>query len=159
MTYYIIDMSYDTDRPRFSQYAEEPAVAFITLPGIKVNTDIQFIQAARTGIKTGFLLYLGELLSFSLTELSKVIHVSLRTLQRYHPDHVLDADASAKVIQLSMLESRGMRVFGHQGAFNTWLKLPMPDLGGETPFDFMDTPFGFKVLDQILGRIEQGIFA
>ncbi len=144
----------------FIHFASEPAVAYLAAfqmtPG---DTGLSVVHYARAGIKTGYLLYLGDILSLSLSDLSRLLHVSLRTLQRYGPDFILDADASSKVIQLNMLQTKGLEVFGHQQKFNQWLRHALPELEGMAPLDVLDTPFGYQIVHQILGRIEHGIFA
>ncbi|MBC7884726.1 MAG: DUF2384 domain-containing protein [Saprospiraceae bacterium] len=123
------------------------------------GADLNIISHARAGIKVGYLLELGEVLGLSQLDLCKILHISLGTLQRYHSDLVLDADASSKVIQLTILRQRGLIVFGNQSGFNHWLKAPMSSLEGKPPLDYLDTPFGFQLIFQILGRIEHGVFA
>jgi putative toxin-antitoxin system antitoxin component (TIGR02293 family) len=71
----------------------------------------------------------------------------------------MDADASSKIIQLSILKEQGLSVFGDQSSFNEWLKQPVPELDNATPLSMLDTPFGYQILFQILGRMEHGIFA
>jgi putative toxin-antitoxin system antitoxin component (TIGR02293 family) len=143
----------------YTSYAEEPAVVFINTPRHTALSDLTIVHNARLGIKVGYFLYLGEKMDLSLTDLAKILNVSLRTLQRYMPDQILDTDASSKVIQLSLLYQHGMEVFGSQESFNTWLKAPVMDLEYQTPLSFLDTPFGFDLVHQILGRIEHGVFA
>ena len=117
------------------------------------------ISYARTGIDMGFVATLMERLALSLKEVAAILHVSLRTLQRYSPSTKLDTDASSKLIYLSKLELAGLRVFGSQEAFNKWLRTPVTALGGATPLSYLDTPFGFELVEQTLGKIEHGIFA
>lgn len=143
----------------YAHFAKEPMASYLTAFATRGSAGLDLIQKVRAGIKTGYLLYLGEVMGLSLHDLSKILNVSLRTLQRYAPDFVLDADASSKVTHLSMLQSRGLEVFGDQNSFNEWLKSPVSELEGKAPKAFLDTPFGFQILDQILGRIEHGIFA
>lgn len=117
------------------------------------------INYARQGIRMSFLLNLSEKLSLSLQEVGNILHVSLRTLQRYAPTKTLDTDASAKVLNLEALYRHGIEVFGDEESFNNWLRSKIPSLGNQTPLSYLDTPFGFQLVDQTLGRIEHGIFA
>ncbi len=145
----------------FSYLASEPAAAYISSATSTdyQGADLSIIRHARKGIKTGYLLQLGDLMGLTQIEISKILHVSLRTLQRYDHDFILDSDASSKVIQLGMLYHRGLDVIGDQLGFSDWLKSPMSSLEGRSPLDYLDTPFGFQLINQILGRIEHGVFA
>ncbi len=134
---------------------EEPMVAYQS----SANSISEMINFARTGISMKYLTNLSDKLSLSLQEIGEILHVSLRTLQRYAPNKVLDSDVSAKALNLAALQAHGLEVFGTESDFNEWLRTPVPNLGNKTPLSFLDTPFGFTLIDQTLGRIEHGIFA
>jgi putative toxin-antitoxin system antitoxin component (TIGR02293 family) len=123
------------------------------------NSTSQLINYARQGISMTYLSNLTEKLSLSLQEISEILHVSLRTLQRYAPTKVLDSDISAKALNLAALQAHGIEVFGSEKDFNEWLRTPVPHLANKTPLSYLDTPFGFTLVDQTLGRIEHGLFA
>lgn len=135
---------------------EEPSFAFeLSTP----NNISQMINYARQGINMKYLTNLTEKLALNLQEMGNILHVSLRTLQRYSPTKVLDSDASAKVLNLTALQAHGLAVFGSEKDFNDWLRTEVPSLGNKTPLSYLDTPFGFTLVDQTLGRIEHGLFA
>jgi putative toxin-antitoxin system antitoxin component (TIGR02293 family) len=140
----------------------EPALSYKISPvynNVWSHTSLTVVHDARKGFTFGDLLVLAKILDLSLSDLTLIFNVSLRTLQRYDQSQKLDADASSKLIQLSMLKARGLEVFGDQSAFNIWLKKPMMELDDSTPLSMLDTPFGYQILFQVLGRIEHGIFA
>jgi putative toxin-antitoxin system antitoxin component (TIGR02293 family) len=117
------------------------------------------IHDARRGFTFGDLLILAKVMDLSLSDLTMIFNVSLGSLQRYDLNQKMDADASSKIIYLSMLQARGNEVFGDQPSFNIWLKKPMVELENATPLSMLDTPFGYQILFQILGRMEHGSFA
>lgn len=134
----------------------EPMAAYLTSP---TSNTAQMINFARQGINMNYLSNLSDKLSLNLQEIGNILHVSLRTLQRYAPTKVLDSDASAKVLNLASLQIHGKDVFGSEENFAEWLKTEVPALGNKTPLSYLDTPFGFQLVDQTLGRIEHGLFA
>jgi len=121
--------------------------------------DIDHIQLARDGVALSDVLSYADSLGLSHQELSEVLHISLRTLQRYQPSKVLDTDLSAKALRLHSLYEHGIRVFGEESALQQWLRSSVPALEGHTPISLLDTPFGFDWIDRVLGRIEHGVFA
>lgn len=40
-----------------------------------------------------------------------------------------------------------------------WLAMPNKALGGKKPLDLLDTELGAKQVEQILGRIESGVYS
>jgi len=124
-----------------------------------VPSNINRIQLARDGVVLADVLTNTDRLGLSHQELAEILHISLRTLQRYHPDKVLDTDLSSKALRLLRLLEHGLQVFGDETALQRWLRSSVPSLEGYTPISLLDTPFGFDWIDQILGRIEHGVFA
>jgi putative toxin-antitoxin system antitoxin component (TIGR02293 family) len=157
VTYDRETMTEKTDQESlYNNILSEPITAY----GSPLNgSTLDLIDWARRGVTMGFLTKLGEKLSFSLNEIGHIIHVSLRTLQRYDAYKTLDTDASAKAIQLAALRKHGLEVFEDEQAFNEWLKSSLPALEGERPIDYLDTSYGFDLINQILGRIDHGVFA
>lgn len=133
---------------------EAPGTAFIAGSGY-----FDFIQLSRSGIIKEALLNLSRQLSFSLSELAQVVHVSERTLQRYADDAKLSADTSERAILLSQLYQRGTEVFGQLENFKEWMRTSLPAFNYQTPISLLDTTFGFQLIQDELGRIEHGIFA
>lgn len=137
---------------------KDSSVEYSTQNALNGNV-LDIIEWARNGVSMNFLTRLGEKLSFSLNDLSMILHVSLRTLQRYSPTKVLDTGASAMAIQLASLRKHGLEVFEDEEAFNQWLRIPISSLDGKKPIEFLDTTYGFELINQLLGRIEHGVFA
>jgi putative toxin-antitoxin system antitoxin component (TIGR02293 family) len=140
--------------------ASDPVVTYYSMHSTSLSdVGLQIVHDARNGVKVGYFLSLGDTMGLTLLEMSKILNVSLRTLQRYDPGMNLDTDASSKVLQLTILNTKGVDIFGDQASFNSWLRTSVPALEGSTPLGLLDTPFGYHLLFQILGRIEHGVFA
>lgn len=129
------------------------------LPWSGISTTSERIALARKGITMRYLKKLADLLDLNLLDLSKILHISIRTLQRYAEDKLLEPDVSSKVIRLAELERRGLDIFGDAHSFSLWLKEEVLALDGARPIDFLDTPFGFDLINRLLGRIEHGILS
>lgn len=117
------------------------------------------IYYSRKGLDMTYLSNLISRLSLSLKETAQILHISLRTLQRYGKTDTLDKDISSKLLYLAKLEGIGLQIFDSQESFNTWLRTPAPSLNNHTPLSYLDTPFGFELVEQTLGRMAHGIFA
>ena len=101
-------MSSSKNSNEYSSYASEPAVTYISNPRYTSSADLMVVRYARSGLKTGYFYFLGHKMDLSISDLAKILNISMRTLQRYLPDQLLDTDASAKVIQLSLLNQHGV---------------------------------------------------
>jgi len=139
--------------------AKEPRVEYRRTPKPVESSAISNISKSRAGISFSHALDLADRLSLSLDDLSHILHLSTRSLHRYDDNKVLATNASAVILRLEGLLSDGLETFEDITDFAEWLKAPLPYLGGDTPFSFLDTPFGFDLIHQALGRIRHGIFA
>ncbi|HEY8918334.1 MAG TPA: antitoxin Xre/MbcA/ParS toxin-binding domain-containing protein [Chitinophaga sp.] len=119
----------------------------------------EFIQLSRDGIIKKALMNLSQQLSFSLSEVARVLHISERTLQRYADDEKLSADTSERAILLSQLYQHGTFVFGDLENFKEWMRTPLPAFNYQPPISLLDTTFGFQLIEDELGKIAHGIFA
>lgn len=95
----------------------------------------------------------------TLKEMAAILNISERTLQRYEPKDILSKDVSDRALHLQRLYERGTEVFGTLDKFKGWMKASILIFNNERPISFLDTIFGFELLEQELGRIEHGIFA
>lgn len=59
---------------------------------------------------------------------------------------------------LRHFEKRATEVFDTPNQFNTWLRTPIPALGGKMPEELLKTRKGIRQLLDILGRIEHGVY-
>lgn len=124
------------------------------------NLYISNIQKARKGVPFSKAITIADQLNLTMQELADILHVSLRTLQRYDPNKIMDVEISTKILRLESFALHGAEVFGKDyKAFAKWLRLEVPALEGKSPISYLDTSFGLDWIDQILGQIEHGIFA
>ncbi|MCW3081523.1 antitoxin Xre/MbcA/ParS toxin-binding domain-containing protein [Segetibacter sp.] len=97
---------------------------------------------------------------FSLTEWANYLQLSERTLQRNQKEKKsFQPIQSERIVELSMLYTYGVEVFGDKDNFNVWLNSKSISLGGRTPKDLLDTKFGISMVRDELGRIEHGVLA
>ena len=122
-------------------------------------SDFDLLKLARKGISKKSLLALAKKISLTIEEVASVLHISERTLQRYTPQTLVKTEYADRAIELALLYERGIEVLGSERAFSNWIKSPNYALGGEVPFNLLDTRIGFTMVLDILGRIEHGIFS
>lgn len=149
--------------------AEEPMVSYgavnytpmVAMMGSQYAnpSDFDLLKLARKGIPKKALLALAKQISLTIEEVASVLHISERTLQRYTPSTIVKTEYADRAIELALLYERGIEVLGSEKAFTHWVKSPNTALGGEVPFNLLDTRIGFTMVLDILGRIEHGIFS
>jgi putative toxin-antitoxin system antitoxin component (TIGR02293 family) len=148
---------------------EEPAVAYgfanytplAVMMGGKHETpsDFDLLKLARAGISKQSVLALAKKISLTIEEISNILHISERTLQRYTPTTLVKTEYTDKAIELARLYERGTGVLGSEKAFNNWMRSPNHALDNEVPLNLLDTSIGFDLILQVLGRMEYGVFS
>jgi putative toxin-antitoxin system antitoxin component (TIGR02293 family) len=125
----------------------------------QTSTDFDVIKLARQGFPKRALLALAKIISLNIQELSNILHISERTLQRYEDDAIIKTEYAEKAVELARLYARGEEVFGSIDKFKLWVKAPSLVFKGEAPVTILDTSAGFDMVFKELGRIEHGVFA
>ena len=104
---------------------------------------------------------IGELIrhGYSEDELAQLV-VPKRTLARRRAgNELLTVEETDKALRLKRIAALAEQTFGDLTKANRWLRKPKRSLGGETPLAFLASENGARVVEEMLGRIEHGIYA
>jgi putative toxin-antitoxin system antitoxin component (TIGR02293 family) len=86
--------------------------------------------------------------------------VPKRTLARRHAAHdLLTIEETDKLLRLKRIAILAQRVFGDADKAHRWLRKPKRELKGETPLAFLASETSARVVEEMLHRIEHGIYA
>ena len=134
--------------------------AFIRYESLGNGNIVHLIHFARTGLSYSHFKQLSVKTPFTIKEWSKILHISERTFQRYKKeDLVFESLQSERILEIALLQRKGIEVFGSTEKFFTWLNSVNVALGGITPRELLDNSFGIGLLKDELLRIEHGILA
>lgn len=128
----------------------------------EVNEENQFslVNKAQHGLPASAFFDLQEITEFSNQELSGLLNVSFKTIQRYEKEGKhLSAQNSEQLLKIIALYQKAEHVFGSLESFNRWLRKPVPGLGGHKPFSLMNTSGGIDLVREEIIRIEFGTLA
>ena len=86
--------------------------------------------------------------------------VPKRTLaRRKAANEPLTIEETDKALRLDRIAVQAERVFGDAGKAHRWLRKPKRELRGETPLALLASEAGARGVEEMLFRIEHGIFA
>jgi len=131
----------------------EAAVAYET------TSWMNLVELARQGISKDSLQRLAEIGGISIKQLTELLPVSLRTIQRYSGKDLLPSEVSDHALRIAEVFARGYDVFDDRESFKRWLQSPLVGLGGQTPLSLLDTSFGVRMVMNELGRMEHGVYS
>ena len=123
-------------------------------------TGFAIIERARQGVNTQRVDQLSQLLGLSLKEMAALLQIAERTLHRFRSEGKLDQHASERLLLLDSLAAHGLQVFDDRAdALANWLRYPLRELQTQTPFQLLTTISGFGLVDDVLTRIEYGVYS
>jgi putative toxin-antitoxin system antitoxin component (TIGR02293 family) len=87
-----------------------------------------------------------------------VLHIPLRTLTRRKGGR-LDPQESERVMRLVRLRAKAEDVLGTREKATLWLESRNRALGGAPPLSLLDTDIGTQAAEDVLTRIEYGVYS
>jgi putative toxin-antitoxin system antitoxin component (TIGR02293 family) len=104
--------------------------------------------------------HLRHTLDLSEQEIAHLIHIAPRTLTRRKHGAVFTAVESERIYRLERILSLACILFDNDddGAVK-WLKTPNRALGERTPLEFSRFEVGAREVENLIGRIEHGVFS
>lgn len=88
-----------------------------------------------------------------------VLAIPLRTLTRRKAERRLRPEESDRLVRLARILAQAVDVLGSTEKASQWLQRPNRALGGETPLSLLDTDLGSRQVEEVLGRIEHGVYS
>lgn len=117
-----------------------------------------YLKIIKQGIKTRAVDSFAAHSLLSKKQVSKLLHVSPRTLQR-NVEKRLDTPSSERLLELTRLYILGEEVLGSTQKFNTWLKRNSQALSDQRPIELLETSMGIGMIEDELIRIEFDVFS
>jgi len=125
----------------------------------KAKHPTELIRKIQKGLRFSELETLQSTIDLPFEQLAANLSISRSTLQRRKAAGRLSPDESDKVIRFSRLLEHAARVFGDIEKGRAWLKYPQYGLGGAVPLDYARTEIGAREVDNLLGRIDYGVYS
>lgn len=93
--------------------------------------------------------------------LQKAVGVSVRTVQRRRdaPAKALSSEQSGRAWKFAEILSKATELLGNQEAAENWLVTPAIGLEQRRPVDLLATPAGIKLVEDLLVRMDYGVYA
>ncbi|MCC5806966.1 MAG: DUF2384 domain-containing protein [Opitutales bacterium] len=141
---------------------EEPAVVYgFTEPAPPAHGDLEtgeVLARIRRGLPMAEFETLREMLGISAEQLAAHLTMSRSTLARRRKVGRLDPLESDRLVRFARLFARAHEVFKDPTAARNWLRMPARALAFTTPMEFAETETGGREVEELLGRIEHGVF-
>lgn len=128
--------------------------------GAKNLTPSRLVEMLQAGLPFGELQDLQASLAIPTERLAPMLGISKATFHRRKGRAgTLPPAVSDRVLRYARLLGQALKVFGGPGAANLWLNSPQVGLGGALPLDYARTELGAREVENLLGRIEYGVYS
>lgn len=117
------------------------------------------ISYIRNGIPKQAVSVVLEKTGVSRLQLSNILHISTRQLNRYEEQDKLSVEQSNFLYEFTRLYIRGLNVLGDKQTVDQWLSRSNLALGEKSPLELLDTIEGFRLVDDVLAQIEYGFYS
>jgi putative toxin-antitoxin system antitoxin component (TIGR02293 family) len=96
----------------------------------------------------------------SLAALAPVLGIPERTLARRKVSGKLKPNESERLVRVMRIFEQSVELFeGDSAAAVQWLTSPHRALAGETPMNYARTELGAREVENLIGRLEHGVFS
>ena len=128
--------------------------------GIKAKSTMQLVQAINDGFSFGTLERVRKETGLPMEQLAVSIGMSPRTLTRRKKEKKLSAAESDRLVTVSRLLAQAVELFeGDKEKALRWFMQSNRALGKLTPLEMARTETGAREVENLIGRLEHGVFS
>jgi len=133
---------------------------YLSLLGLRSFDTASLLKRLEEGLSYVAFERLKSRLKISSQELADAALITRRTLARRKRVGRLDQDESDRLVRVSRVFSRAIELFeGDVEGARSWLMRPVLALGGTVPFEMLKTEVGAREVENLITRLEHGVFS
>jgi putative toxin-antitoxin system antitoxin component (TIGR02293 family) len=126
----------------------------------QLATEFDFIEMSNKGITKNAINSLAQNMGISRKFISEdILNVSVKTMERKDNRTRLDKKISSHAIEIAKVVQHAWTVFRDEEKVKRWLSRENRALNNKKPIELLDTLSGILIVDDVLGRIEEGIYS
>ena len=126
-----------------------------------ITSKLDVHEVIQRGLPGGVLIYMVKhIQTMKPLDVGHAVGVSIRTVQRRSgsPQKPLSQDQSGRAWKFAEVLTKATEVFGSQSEAEKWLTTPAVALDQHRPVDLLSSPAGVEMVEQLLGRLEYGVY-
>ncbi len=128
---------------------------------IKVTptSTIDVFRILHEGIPKSAVDHFSQFLDIPMTLMAPLLNMSYKTLIRKKEDEKLEDYVSSHMYEIAATYAMAFGIFQDAGKVTRWFNKENKALNNQKPFDLLNTPTGIKLVTQVLGRLEEGVYS
>jgi putative toxin-antitoxin system antitoxin component (TIGR02293 family) len=133
--------------------------AWETALGLQDGSRLKLIAQVQEGLPVAAFDRFSQLTGLSREALARALDTSTRTIaRRKEAGKPLDRTTSERLVRLAGLYARAAEVIGDERLARQWMQTPREAFAGKTPFEMAQTELGAREVEDLLLRVEHGVF-
>ena len=129
------------------------------LSGKNVGT-IELVESIEKGFSFSTFERIVKEYSFAIQDLATTIGISQRTLTRRKVEKKLSKFESDRLVSVARMLTQATELFENDKVKTLrWLNSPNRGLGERTPLQMAQTETGLREVENLIGRLENGVFS
>jgi putative toxin-antitoxin system antitoxin component (TIGR02293 family) len=125
-----------------------------------VRSPFEDIELAVEGVSKASIDNLAVRLGISKKKMAEeIFSLSVKTMERKAPSEKLDKRTSSHAIEIAHLMHHAYQVFEDEEKVKHWMNTGNRALKTRKPIDLLETLSGINLVNDILGRIEEGVYS
>ena len=125
----------------------------------QVRRDSDLEQVVAIGLPAEVVRHLADSTGATLRELQEITLIDRSTFSRRMKQHArLKVDESDRIARVARVAALAMDALGRDEGLR-WLREPNAALGSRVPLEMLGTDAGARQVEQVIGRIEHGVFS
>ena len=126
---------------------------------VREGTGPVTIGTVRKGLPVGVFKSVATNLEMSDRELARVLNIPSRTFDRRLAQGILSPEESDRLARVAKIFDEARDVLGSPENARGWMSTPLAVFEGETPLQRADTSLGASQVEDVLGRIDHGVYS
>ncbi|OGO16770.1 MAG: hypothetical protein A2Z14_05620 [Chloroflexi bacterium RBG_16_48_8] len=127
--------------------------------GVNVKNTADLIEKINSGLPFRTFEKLQSEIGLSSQELAKIVQIAPRTLTRRKSSRRFQPDESDRILRASRVYDKTLELFdGDREEARTWLTTSRKTFNGSSPLEFAITEVGAHEVEDLIGRLERGVF-
>ena len=125
-----------------------------------ITSEFDLINASQKGIAKASVDELANYLGISRKTMAEdIFDLSVKTMERKSPKDKMDRRTSAHALEIAKVVQHAYEVFEDEGKLKFWVNKENKALNGTKPVSLFSTLTGLNMVNDVLGRIEEGIYS
>lgn len=127
---------------------------------LELPQELQIVSIIRQGFSVISVIKVAEYCGISESQMAALLATSERTISRRKKDQKpLDISESDRLYRIARIFAHILDVFENVETARDWLKKSNRALAGRTPLELLDTDAGTQQVDELLHKIEYGMYS